>query len=144
MCQDPPFVELGSLCPKQRIRVICPARQAVLVRELRLALDPWGRVRGLLGRPPLGPGEGMLLLPCRGIHTLFMNYAIDALFLDADGRIVASRPGLPPWRLTPLYHEALATLELPAGAASAAGIVEGDLLKFQVCPSPAGERSAEI
>ena len=48
----------------------------------------WQRLKGLMGRKSLPPGEGMLILRCNAIHTCFMRFAIDATFMDAEGRIV--------------------------------------------------------
>ena len=57
------------------------------------------RTRGLIGRPPPGPGEGLLILKCNAIHTLFMRYPIDATFLDREGRVVKTVRNIRPWRL---------------------------------------------
>jgi len=56
------------------------------------------RTRGLIGRPPLGPGEGLLILKCNAIHTFFMRYPIDATFLDRENRVVKVVRGIRPWR----------------------------------------------
>ena len=56
------------------------------------------RTRGLIGRPPPGRGEGLLILKCNAIHTLFMKYPIDATFLDRDGRVVKTVRNIRPWR----------------------------------------------
>lgn len=106
-------------------------RSAALVEELALALDPWRRLRGLLGRPPLKPGQGLLIRPCRGVHTWFMGYPIDVLFLDRRGLVVAMRPELRPWRMTALIGAAYCVLELPAGVATRARIAPGDALRFE-------------
>ena len=56
------------------------------------------RMRGLLGRDGLPPGEGLLITRCRSIHTLFMRFAIDAIFLDGDFAPVKRVEGIRPWR----------------------------------------------
>ena len=56
------------------------------------------RTRGLIGRPPPGPGEGMLILKCNAIHTFFIRYPIDATFLDRENRVVKVVRGIRPWR----------------------------------------------
>lgn len=56
------------------------------------------RARGLIGRPPPPKGEGMLILKCNAIHTLFMSYPIDATFLDKNDRVVKAVKNIPPWR----------------------------------------------
>jgi len=57
------------------------------------------RVRGLIGRRSLPPGEGMLILRCNAIHTCFMRFPIDATFLDAENRVVKVVRNIRPWRL---------------------------------------------
>lgn len=103
----------------------------VVVHELMLALGPAGRLRGLLGRPPLRPGQGMLLRPCRQVHTFFMRYPIDVVFLARDGRVAALTPGLAPWRVSPHEAAACCVLELGAGQATAAGLAVGQQLLFR-------------
>ena len=56
------------------------------------------RARGLIGRPPPGPGKGMLIPRCNAIHTFFMKYPIDATFLDRNDRVVKVVRGIRPWR----------------------------------------------
>lgn len=56
------------------------------------------RARGLIGRAKPPPGEGLLILRCNAIHTFFMSYAIDAVFLDRQDRVVKEVRGIKPWR----------------------------------------------
>lgn len=122
---------IARIRPGERLRVVNRTRGGVLVRELRLALDAWRRLRGLLGGPPLAEAEGLLLRPCRGVHTCFMRYAIDVLFLDEEGRVVEVLGGLRPFRFSRLVPEACAALELPSGAAARGGVRAGDVLAFE-------------
>lgn len=85
----------------------------------------WPRLRGLLARPRLRRGEGLLLLDCRSVHTLGMAYAIDVAFLDADGTVVRSVSGLGPFRLGLGGPQAVHALELPAGRLDETGTVPG-------------------
>jgi uncharacterized protein len=71
----------------------------------------WARARGLLGRPPLAANEALLLRPCRAVHTFFMRYPIDVVFLDRVGNVVAVREALRPWRVA-FAPRARAALEL--------------------------------
>ncbi|MGN0832328.1 MAG: DUF192 domain-containing protein [Kiritimatiellia bacterium] len=56
------------------------------------------RARGLIGRPPLAPGKGLLIRRCNCIHTLFMRFPIDATFFDRRGAVVKVVRNIPPWR----------------------------------------------
>jgi len=121
---------LPQLRRGDRPRAVNETRGSVLADDVGLALDPWRRFRGLLGTTALEPGRGLLLRPCRQIHCWFMRYAIDALFLDADGVVVGIARALRPWRISRAYPRALATLELPAGAVERSGSTLGDRVVF--------------
>jgi uncharacterized protein len=90
----------------------------VLAERAELAARPWRRMRGLLGRSPLAQGEGLLIVPCQGIHTLGMAYPIDVVHLDRQGVVRGVVRNIKPWRLGPLVWRAYQALELPAGAAA--------------------------
>ena len=89
--------------------------------------SPFSRMKGLLGRSELRPGEGLLLRPASAIHTFFMRFPIDAVFLDRDWRVVGIAGDVAPWR-TAGRKGAKAVLELPAGESARRGLRPGDLL----------------
>lgn len=101
----------------------------VVCRRCEPADTVWTRFRGLQMRRALAPGEGLLLRPAGSIHTLFMRFAIDVVFLDRDLRVLEVRAGLRPWRMASV-RGAKVVLELPAGAAEAAGIRAGSRLEL--------------
>lgn len=86
------------------------------------------RLRGLLGRTALAPGEGLWLKGTNGVHTLGMRFAIDVLFLDQEQRVLAIRHGLSPGRLAGAVRGATSCLELAAGTARRHGLEPGDQL----------------
>ena len=99
----------------------------VVCERCLLAETPLARLRGLLGRSDLPAGEGLLLRPAGSIHTAFMRFPIDAVFLDPDLRVVKIAPDLKPWRVAG-SRGAKAVLEIPAGEASRRGVTVGDRL----------------
>ena len=90
-----------------------------------VADSPLRRMRGLLGRKELPSGEGILLRPAGSVHTFFMRFPIDVVFLDRELRVVVIAADVPPWR-TRGARGAKAVVELPAGEASRRGLAEGD------------------
>jgi uncharacterized protein len=96
----------------------------------KLADSPLPRMRGLMGAPGLPAGEGLLLTPAPAIHTAFMRFPIDALFLDANMRVVEIVEGLAPWRIAS-QRKARAVLELAAGECARRGVEIGDLLELR-------------
>lgn len=107
---------------------------------IRRADHFFSRLAGLLFSPPLQPGHGLLLVPCTSVHTAFMGYAIDVVFLDRAGRIRRIVPHLKPWR-TAAFLGAYQTLELAAGEAARLGLQTGQSLA-QGLPNPAQEKLA--
>jgi uncharacterized membrane protein (UPF0127 family) len=87
-------------------------------------------MRGLLGRDRLEPGEGLLLRPASSIHTFFMRFPIDAVWLDRDLRVVGVTHGVEPWR-TAAQRGAKAVLELPAGEAGSLNLNPGEQLALR-------------
>jgi uncharacterized membrane protein (UPF0127 family) len=94
-------------------------------------------MRGLLGRRGLESGEGLLLRPAASIHTLFMRFPIDVVFVARDGEVLKVVAALPPWR-TAAARGAKAVIELPAGEADRRGIHPGLRLDL---PFQGGARS---
>jgi uncharacterized membrane protein (UPF0127 family) len=96
----------------------------VVCEDCLLAETSFARMRGLLGRSGLSSGEGMLLRPASSIHTAFMRFAIDAVFLDREDRVLKVAAELAPWRMA-ACRGARAVLELPAGEAKRRGLRPG-------------------
>lgn len=92
------------------------------------------RLGGLLARPRLQAGEALLLTPCNSVHTCFMRYAIDVVFLDAEGRVLRCVESLAPWRAA-LCWPARQALELAAGQARVQGLVPGVQTDVPFSPS---------
>jgi uncharacterized protein len=97
----------------------------VVCERCVLADNALTRMRGLLGRRELPSGEGILLRPASSVHTAFMRFPIDVVFLDRDGTVLEIAHDLAPWRAA-ARHKAKAALELPAGEAGRRGIDVGD------------------
>jgi len=96
----------------------------VVVENCLLAETALSRCRGLLGRSGLSSGEGMLLRPASSVHTAFMRFAIDVVFLDRADRVLKVADDLGPWRMASC-RGARAALELPAGEARRRGLRPG-------------------
>lgn len=111
------------------IRIVNDRTGDLLADRAWRAATPWARLRGLIGRPPLQRGEGLVLTPCNGVHTWFMRAAIDVLLLDREHRVVHACPRLAPYRLSPIVWKAHSVVELAPGAAAATRV--GDRLRLE-------------
>src|SRR5258706_3992404 len=102
-------------------------RNVELGPKVRVAKSLVDRTIGLLATPSLAPGEGLWISPCKSIHTFFMRFPIDALFLDAEGQGLDQK-SLPPWRVTGWVSKCQGGLELSAGTANRTGTRVGHRL----------------
>lgn len=92
-----------------------------------LADTALARMKGLLGKRDLPSGSGILLKPASSVHMAFMRFAIDAVFLDRELRVVKVAADLKPWRMAG-SRGAKSVLEIPAGEAARRGLSVGDRL----------------
>lgn len=101
---------------------------AVLADSVAFTVPPLRRIVGLL----LGSGrelaENVWLERCRGVHTLGLRTTVDVIFLDAFGRVLACRPGVPPGCPSVAYSDARATLKLASGFLARCDVLVGDVL----------------
>lgn len=88
-----------------------------MCRRCGIADTFWTRFRGLMGRRQLDADEGLFFRPGGSVHTMFMRFPIDVVFLDGDLRVLKVVPSLKPWRGAGA-RGARATLELASGTAT--------------------------
>lgn len=110
-------------------RALVRADGAPVCARCGVAETPVTRLRGLLGRAGLGSDEGLLIRPTSAIHTCFMRFPIDAVFLDRDLVVVDVVSDLPPWRMAARCG-AKAVLELASGESRRRGIRRGERLQL--------------
>lgn len=93
-----------------------------------VAENPWTRAVGLLGRKDLPKGRGLWIRPCKSIHTFFMKFPIDLVYLTSDGTVVKTCLRVRPFRLSAGGRRAHSVLELPPGFLERAGLQVGERL----------------
>jgi hypothetical protein len=99
-----------------------------LVCRCRVATSFALRFRGLMGVAELPPRSGLLLPRTSSVHTHFMRFPIDVVFLNAEWRIVSVVAALRPWRLA-AAKSAVSVLELAGGECERLGLAEGEVLR---------------
>lgn len=114
---------------RSKIAVLNVTRSVVLATRAQLALSGKLRARGLLGRPSLSEGEGLVIRPCMGVHSFGMKFAIDVAYVDRAGTVVCVLSPLVPGKAGPVMCEARWVLELPEGVLARTGTVVGDRLQ---------------
>jgi uncharacterized membrane protein (UPF0127 family) len=96
---------------------------------VELAVTSETRRRGQRGRDGLAPGHALLIAPCSSIHTWFMRFPIDVIYVRRDGLVLKTRAAIPAWRMS-VGWGAFAVVEMAAGAAAQAGVSAGDRLEL--------------
>jgi uncharacterized membrane protein (UPF0127 family) len=101
----------------------------VLADRLLPALDSASRKTGLLKHTSLADGEAMIIAPSNAVHTWFMKFDLDLLFVRRDGRVVKTRAGVKPWRMSGALR-AFAVIEMRAGTLASREVIPGDVLEL--------------
>ncbi len=109
----------------------------MVAQEIEMATSLWPRFVGLMGRRELPAGHALYIKPCSSIHMFFMRFAIDAVFLDRDGRVLRIHHTIKPWRITSVVRKAKSCLELPAGTCGVHGLRVGEILRISDHPASA-------
>jgi hypothetical protein len=120
--------------PATKLRVFSvrnAERGTVLATRARLASSYIDRLFGLMGRKRVEEGGGLLLTKSASIHSFFMRFRFDAVFLDKESRVVKVVPAMRQWWIAFGGRGAKDVLELPAGVAAATNTQPGDTLLFE-------------
>jgi len=121
--------------PQQVLNV---TRGTMLAAQLENAQTGAARRKGLLGRERFLPGEGLWIAPCESVHTFFMRFPIDLVYLDRKLEVKKVRHSVGAWRMSACFA-AFSVLELPAGTARATQTERGDTM--EIAPATTGAES---
>ena len=113
------------------VHVRCKDRATSLGDRIEVAETGLRRMWGLLGRRSLAAGQGLWIKPSSGVHTVGMQFPIDVIGLDKEGRIMRLWNALAPFRVTSVSLRMRSVLELPAGSIAAAGLCVGDRITME-------------
>jgi uncharacterized membrane protein (UPF0127 family) len=113
------------------MKIINKTKNTILAQEVILANTLFKRIKGLLGRKEFYPPEALILEPCNSIHTFFMKFPIDVVFLNKQNIVIKTLSFLKPWRLSGIYFTSFRCIELPAGTLKATSTEIGDYLFFE-------------
>lgn len=105
-------------------------RQTTIGEAIEVAATAVQRVKGLLGRDCLEDGQGLLFKQSSSLHTFFMGFPIDILFIDKHGKVLKSAVDVHPFRFVACPMKAYYALELPSGAIENSATRVGDMLDF--------------
>lgn len=111
-------------------------RQTCLAREVIVAETVWQRFKGLMLQPDLPKDHGLWIAPCSSIHSFFMRFSFDAVFVDRNLIVLHTIQSMKPWRISRFVARGHAVLELQAGTITRARTEVGDQLAWQAAETP--------
>ena len=106
-------------------------RGVVLAEKAEMADNIISRFFGLMGRATLPEGEGVVIAPCSGVHTMFMRFPIDVIYVNSEGKVVRIDEAMRPWRLGRIVRGSHYVVELPAGTAARLGTQVDDEIALE-------------
>jgi len=111
-------------------KIINSTKYTILAEKTEVANTPFRRLKGLLGRTSLEEGHSLVIKPCSSIHTFFMQFPIDVIFLDKDNKVAALAEALRPWRLFGAPLKGKLVIELPSGTITRTKTSKGDTIEI--------------
>jgi len=114
------------------MKIVNSTKNTILAENAAVARSLGSRLKGLLGRTHLAKGEGFIIPDCGSIHTFFMQFSIDVLFLNQQRKVVKLRKTVPPYRLLDCPFKGSVTVELPAGTIDDSSTAIGDVIELQL------------
>jgi len=113
------------------MKIVNVSKDRTLAQNALMADSSLKRIVGLIGKTGLKKDEALIIRSCNSIHTFFMRFPIDVLFVDSGNKVVFLRGRLKPWRLTPICWKAKFVIELPAGTIEESKTSLGDEIRLQ-------------
>ena len=124
---NPPILKTGQgTIPK----IINLTKNKILAEDVILSTSFLKRLTGLLGYKSLEKNQAMILQPANSVHTFFMRFPIDVLFVDRNNIVIKTVSNMVPFRATAIYFKSLVVIELPSGMISTTQTAEGDYLQI--------------
>ncbi len=105
-------------------------RKTFLADSVETADTSLKRMRGLLGRGSIKPGEALVIPQCKSIHMFFMKFAIDVVFLDENNKVVGLKERIKPFAVSPVFWKSSCAVELPVGTIKGTGTQVGDQIQI--------------
>lgn len=110
------------------MKVINTTKNTILADEAKMADAFFARLIGLLNRKSLNKGEALILATSNSIHSFFMRFTIDVIFLDKTGKVIAILPSFKPFRLSRTYFNSRTVIELPENTLQLTHTEPGDTI----------------
>lgn len=110
------------------MKVYNSTQNNIIADKVEMADNFAARTFGLIPKNLLNEGEGLLIKPCCSIHTFFMKFVIDVLFVNQKNEIIALYENVKPWRILPIHLTSQYVIEIPAGTITTLNITKHDII----------------
>ncbi|MHB8157831.1 MAG: DUF192 domain-containing protein [Desulfocucumaceae bacterium] len=112
------------------MKIYNSTRSVYLAHTAIMADTFFTRLKGLLGRSFLPPGWCLVLKPCSSVHTVFMAFSIDIIFVDSQNRVLEAVSAMPPYRFSRIISSSRMVIEFPPGSLAPTKTSAGDIIKI--------------
>jgi hypothetical protein len=112
------------------MRIINTTKDTLLAEDAQVADTFFKKASGLLGKKEFSKGQALILRRCNCIHTFFMRFPIDVVFVDKNNRIIKTLANFKPFRISGIYFRANLVIELPYGTLGASATSVADILSI--------------
>jgi uncharacterized protein len=106
-------------------------RSTPIAFNVKIARNPWQRMKGLIGSSSFPQGEALVITRCQSIHMFFMKFPIDVIFCDRQDKVIGLCADIKPGGLSPVFFKASYAIELPSGSIAASKTQLGDQVQIQ-------------
>jgi uncharacterized membrane protein (UPF0127 family) len=109
-------------------KLLNQTKNSIILEDLKIANSFYSRAKGLLGKSHLENKEGLWIFRTNTIHTFFMKFSIDCVFIDRNLKVIGLRPNVKPWRMTYPVWKASHVIEVCKGTIQDQKVEIGDQL----------------
>lgn len=113
------------------MKVYNSTQNSEIAHNSKMAENFFSRTIGLLSRNSLNESEALIIKPCCSVHTFFMKFDIDVIFVKRNGKITALYENVKPWRILPIHPTSFFVIELPAGTINGKNIKKDDIISIE-------------
>lgn len=113
------------------MRLLNKTKNTCLAQDVIMARTFFARAKGLLGRRQFKGPQAIVLKPCSSIHTFFMRFPIDVIFIDRDNKVIGAISSIRPFRLSPIFFNSRFAIELPSGTLKSTSTQAGDTVLLE-------------
>lgn len=103
----------------------------LIVDDVKMAKTFFTRSVGLLSKASISDDEGLIIKPCCSVHTFFMKFNIDVLFINKQNKIIALYKNVPKNKILPIHLNSNYVIELSAGSINSKNIQKGDMVNCE-------------